>query len=227
MANANVDDVYCWNKRIERILAWHNLHSRIYLREKNLTDKDIPMIVKEALINKQCIELDLSSNRLTSAGVQLLADALDPNVLSLEMIDLANNKTGDEGVQSIITALRVYPLLTHLRLGRNNITDNSAQYVAELFSGNRRLILLELEHNSLTSQGVIVLAQAVPHSNLKYFYIGNNRQVNDACGEALRNMIQKSTELLAISLDNIEFSQKWKDKLQQAAKAKHRLTLSF
>ncbi|CAF1370688.1 unnamed protein product [Didymodactylos carnosus] len=225
MASSNADDGFYWNKQLKTRIARYNQHSRISLREMNLIDKDIPMIINEALINKQCTELDLSSNRFTFEGIRLLANTFDQNLISLKMIDLSSNQLGDESIRYITTALRMYPLLTHLRLGRNSITDIGAQYLAGLLSTNTRLTLIELEYNNITSQGMIVLAQAILCSNLKYFYIGNNRQVNDEGVESLRDMIRKATDLLAISLNDIDFSQKCKEKLGQVAKTKHRLTL--
>ena len=50
---------------------------------ENLTDNDIPGVVKEALQQKQCTILHLSHNRITHEGAALLSKALRHNEVSL------------------------------------------------------------------------------------------------------------------------------------------------
>ncbi|CAF1390318.1 unnamed protein product [Rotaria sordida] len=220
MAESNDNDNYYWNKNLVRTLKQYPDHQQRSFRNADLIDKDIPIIVQEALINKQCIELDMSSNRLTSEGARLLANAFEQNTV-LEMLDLSNNRIRDEGVQHLVTTLRTYRHLKHLRLGTNAITDIGAEHLARLLLENGLLKLLELSSNELTSRGVITLVQAVPHSRLEYFYIEGNRQVNDECIDAIIVMIRQSKYLKSISLADIDFSQKSKEKLRHVVKSKH------
>ncbi|CAF5177110.1 unnamed protein product, partial [Rotaria magnacalcarata] len=122
--------------------------------------------------------------------------------------------------QHLAAAFRLDRHLKYLRLGTNAITDAGAEHIARILLQNRRLCLLDLSSNELTSRGVITLAQAVPHSCLEYFYIEGNRQVNDECIDAIVTMIRQSNHLKAVSLSNIDFSQKSKLKLRQATKSK-------
>ena len=46
---------------------------------KNLTDSDIPCVIKETLEQKQCTKLNLSLNRITHEGAALLSKALKHN----------------------------------------------------------------------------------------------------------------------------------------------------
>ncbi|CAF2748009.1 unnamed protein product [Rotaria sp. Silwood2] len=220
MAESNDNDDYYWNKNLLRTVTLYPNHQQRSFRNMDLIDKDIPIIVREALINKPCIELDMSSTRLTSEGARLLANAFEQNTV-LEMLDLSNNRIRDEGVQYLVATIRTYHHLKHLRLGTNAITDVGAEHLARLLLENEQLRLLELSSNELTSRGVITLVQAVPHSRLEYFYIGGNRQVNDECIDAIIVMIRQSKYLKAISLVDIDFSQKSKKKLQHVVKSKH------
>ncbi|CAF1429428.1 unnamed protein product [Rotaria sordida] len=220
MAESNDNDNYYWNKNLLRTLKQYPDHQQRSFRNADLIDKDIPIIVQEALINKQCIELDMSSNRLTSEGARLLSNAFEQNTV-LEMLNLSNNRIRDEGVQHLVTTLRTYRHLKHLRLGTNAITDIGAEHLARLLLENGLLKLLELSSNELTSRGVITLVQAVPHSRLEYFYIEGNRQVNDECIDAIIVMIRQSKYLKSISLADIDFSQKSKEKLRHVVKSKH------
>jgi hypothetical protein len=46
------------------------------LREQNVNDEDMEIVVKEAVINKQCKKLELSNNQITSVGASIIAKAL-------------------------------------------------------------------------------------------------------------------------------------------------------
>ncbi len=41
------------------------------LREQNVNDEDMEIVVREAVINKQCKKLELSNNQITSVGVSI------------------------------------------------------------------------------------------------------------------------------------------------------------
>ena len=56
---------------------------KVSYKRKNLTDNDIPRVIKQALQQKQCIMLDLSLNRMTHEGAALLSKALKDNEVSL------------------------------------------------------------------------------------------------------------------------------------------------
>ncbi|CAF4449812.1 unnamed protein product [Rotaria sp. Silwood2] len=48
-------------------------------RDKNITDADIPRVIKEAIVQQQCTKLDLFKNQITHEGAALLAKALRNN----------------------------------------------------------------------------------------------------------------------------------------------------
>ncbi|CAF4740712.1 unnamed protein product, partial [Rotaria sp. Silwood2] len=48
-------------------------------RQKNITDADIPRVIKEAIVQQQCTKLDLFGNKITHEGAALLAKALRNN----------------------------------------------------------------------------------------------------------------------------------------------------
>ncbi|CAF1380713.1 unnamed protein product [Rotaria magnacalcarata] len=219
MAQSNNDNDHYWNKNLLQVITRYRHDTKFHFNSMNLIDNDIPIIVKELLINEHCTELHLSSNRLTSEGARILAQALETNTF-LELLDLTSNRLKDDGVQHLAAAFRLDRHLKYLRLGTNAITDAGAEHIARILLQNRRLCLLDLSSNELTSRGVITLAQAVPHSCLEYFYIEGNRQVNDECIDAIVTMIRQSNHLKAVSLSNIDFSQKSKLKLRQATKSK-------
>ena len=56
---------------------------KVSYSSKELTDNDIPRVIKELLQQKQCTILDLSCNRITDEGAALLSKALKHNEVSL------------------------------------------------------------------------------------------------------------------------------------------------
>ena len=55
---------------------------QVSYRGENLTDKDIPRVIEEALEQQQCTQLDLSSNRITHEGAAILSKLLMHNQVS-------------------------------------------------------------------------------------------------------------------------------------------------
>jgi len=61
-------------KRVYRCLP-----NCMYIGEFNVTDRDVPIIVKDAIGIKKCIFLDLNHNSITAVGAQLIANVLNHN----------------------------------------------------------------------------------------------------------------------------------------------------
>ena len=54
---------------------------QISYQSKKITDSDISRVIKEALIQQQCTELDLSQNKITHDGAAILSRALRDNTV--------------------------------------------------------------------------------------------------------------------------------------------------
>jgi hypothetical protein len=68
------------NPRLEEHLAYFFKHrSKVDLKSKNLTDSDMDIVVSEIVIKRQCLELDLSQNQITSSGILIIAHILRKN----------------------------------------------------------------------------------------------------------------------------------------------------
>ncbi|UJR32292.1 hypothetical protein I4U23_019756 [Adineta vaga] len=114
-------------------------HGEINLRNLNLTDDYMKMIIKEVLRIKQCTWLSLQSNQITSYGVSLLAIELKTNT-SLESLYLSQNLITDIGVEYLTTSLsNRFSRLTILTLDHNSIRDEGVQYIAEFLENNQIL----------------------------------------------------------------------------------------
>ncbi|CAF4716067.1 unnamed protein product, partial [Rotaria sp. Silwood2] len=52
---------------------------KVSYESKNITDADIQRVIKEAIVQQQCTDLDLSGNKITAEGAVMLAKALRNN----------------------------------------------------------------------------------------------------------------------------------------------------
>jgi Ran GTPase-activating protein (RanGAP) involved in mRNA processing and transport len=114
------------------------------LQRQNLTDEDMKIVVKEAMINKQCKELKLGYNKITSVGTSIIAEALN-NSTTLEELHIRGNRLCDRGAQGLTKTLSLnnskIPLLD---LQSTGITDEGARYLAEMLKTNATLARLLL-----------------------------------------------------------------------------------
>ena len=94
------------NSKLEKLISEHEYSSSMSLPQEQLIDLDIPIIIQEAIINKQCTVLDLTENEITSEGAVLLADTLNNNS-TLKELTLYNNRLGDKGVRSLALELSI------------------------------------------------------------------------------------------------------------------------
>lgn len=67
------------NMRLEKMLAHTKPRSTINLSSWRLVDHDMKLVANRATIDKQCTELDLGSNGITSQGILLISHALSKN----------------------------------------------------------------------------------------------------------------------------------------------------
>ena len=88
------------NKQLQKLIDDCEAHSKVNLEKQNVTDEDMEIVVQEAIINKQCKELRLEENKITSASVSIIAKALNNNT-TLKVLYLGNNTLCDTGIQPL------------------------------------------------------------------------------------------------------------------------------
>ena len=77
----------------ERLAYFFKQRSKVDLQKMALTDSDMDIVVSEVIVKRQCMELDLSDNRITHAGMLRLAHALRKNkVRATVSFDLISNQ---------------------------------------------------------------------------------------------------------------------------------------
>ena len=180
------------------------------------------IIVKEAIIKKQCEKLDLRINQITSVGASIIAKALNNNTV-LKNLNFDEDRFGDMGVHAITKTLSLNNCkVCLLDLQSTGITDKGAEYLAEMLKANTTLIGLLLGNNEISDRGVQYLTNALTHRNttLCSLYINDNKLISDASVNSLVEMLNHNPTLTCLRIDVCNLSEKGKEKLRQIAKSK-------
>jgi Ran GTPase-activating protein (RanGAP) involved in mRNA processing and transport len=197
------------------------------LSEQELIDEDMPIVVKYAIIRKECKELYLTSNKIKFDGAWILAEALDNNK-TLRDLSLWNNLICDIGVTCLASKLlNNNNTLKILNLGKNRITDVGAGELAEMLKQNQTLTELYLGENDISDTGVIMLAKSIEKYNttLEILSLISNRLVTGQCVNYLHKMIMHNNTLKQLLLQNCNLLTIGKQKLQMAKEGKSNFSI--
>ena len=220
---SSIDDNSTYrNSKLEQIISEHEFASTINLSQEQLVDQDIPIIIEQAIENKQCTILDLTGNEITSEGAVLLADVLNKNVTLKELI-LYNNRLDDKGVRCLAFELSINnSTLKQLNLGFNEITDNGAQHLAQMLKTNRTLTHLWLHQNHIGDRGIQILAGVLARQNwsLQILTLFSNKFLSDLSVPAIIDMLQLNQSLQKLDINDCNFTDMGEVKLQEAIQSK-------
>ena len=216
------------NQRLQQLIEQCKPQSTVDLKEQNLTDEDMEIVVREAMINKQCTDLNLNYNKITSIGASIIADALNNNI-TLEVLYLMGNLLSDMGVRTLTKVLSLNnSKVGALALQSTGITDEGAEHVAEMLKTNTKLGGLQLGWNEIGDRGVQRLADALTHHNTTIYllFLDRNKKVSDLSVDSLVEMLKHNQRLTRLNLEECNLSEKGKDRLRQTVKSKKGFDLS-
>jgi Ran GTPase-activating protein (RanGAP) involved in mRNA processing and transport len=211
-----------WNCKLEQLISENNFSSSMNFSQEQLIDQDIPIIIEQALIHKQCTILDLTGNEITFEGADLLAHALNNNTTLIELI-LYNNRLSDKGIRFLALELSINnSTLKKLNLGFNDITDDGAQHLAQMLKTNRTLIHLCLQQNHIGDRGVQLLAGVLARQNwtLELLNLFSNKFLSDGSIPVLSNMLQLNQSLQKLDIRDCNVTDIGEAKLQEIIKTK-------
>ena len=217
------------DERLENLIERCEYQSKVDLEKQNLNDEDIKIVVKEAIINKQCEKLNLNCNKVTSIGASFTAEALNNNI-TLKELYLTDNHLGDTGVQSLTKVLSLNNSnLSLLSLQMVDITDEGAKYIAEMLTTNTTLDRLLLGWNNISDCGVELLADALTRHNktLQSLLLCNNKEVSDLSVNFLIEMLKHNQALRWLDMEKCNLSKKGKRKLERIAQSKKNFVLTM
>ncbi|CAF3665735.1 unnamed protein product, partial [Rotaria sp. Silwood1] len=210
------------NFKLKQKIRQQKNNSQVYLKGQKLIDRDMNIIIEEAIIKKQCTWLYLSSNKITSMCVSILAEALNNNT-TLEQLYLSDNQVCDNGVYSLIKILSLNNnILKRLNLTKNGITEIGAKYLAEMLKTNKILTHLNLGENEINDHGVQILSDAIENYNttIQSLDISSNKLLTDESIDYLLQMIKNNSSLNKLQIYNCSLSEKGKQKLKTSEQLK-------
>jgi Ran GTPase-activating protein (RanGAP) involved in mRNA processing and transport len=154
---------------------------RLEVSECSLTDEGLATLAAGISHSHSLQHLDLVRNSFGAAGAAALASAV-ATCPALTWLDVRHNKIGDEGLAALAPALQLVPVrLRTLMLSSCGLTQSSAGPLAELIQSSRVLEYLDIDGNSLETQGVAEIAAALqPSSSLRVL------RVRTVCGIGAR-----------------------------------------
>lgn len=204
-------------------------HGEMKLNKLKLNDFDIDMISKQTINNKNCIELSLNDNQITSKGALILASVLYNNT-KLKKLVLANNSIGDLGVSYLSKILETnHTNLRTFDLSSNHITYKGIEYIADMLKTNQILTSLWLNGNAIDHQGINLLMDVLIHYNttLKFLRLSSDQTINDISINSIISMIEYNKTLNYLDLQNCNISLNGKKLLEEAIKTKKHFYLDI
>ncbi len=184
-----------------------------------MIDRDIEIIVKRVIINRQCSTLDLRRNKITSQGALIISNVFHQNI-RLKILDLSYNDISDRGIQYLSEALLENLTLKELSLGSTGITNQGIKYLVEMLQINKTLKKLELYKNNFDDNGMKLLRNVLSEHNktLNELSLRSNRLITDKSVNVIIDMFRQNQSLDRIELDRCGFSDEAEIRLLDAAK---------
>ena len=143
-----------------------------YLRTLSLSncdigDSSIAMLAKDLKANRDHIpleSLELSFNRITSQGMEHLADAIWGSRTLRELM-LDNNEIGDSGAQQIAAVLPFLTSLESLNIGFNRIKSAGMKLLMKAVADSQHLQSLCVSGNAVDTASAKFIAFALAHNS--------------------------------------------------------------
>jgi len=177
------------------------------------------IILKYAVLEKQCQILNLWGNEFTHESISILANILNGN-RTLTELDLSHNRLSDKGIEIISEVLSLNTCaLKEIDLSSNGITDQGAEYIANMLRKNRKLKALILNKNEITDNGLILLAHALVNDNkkLKQLKLESNPFITRTGVIDILNLLKNNQTLEDVYVKDCSISDEDFDMLEKMA----------
>ncbi|CAF4431746.1 unnamed protein product, partial [Adineta steineri] len=120
------------NPKLEEMIQSSQVRGSLSLDSMDLNDRDMTIVIKLPIYEKECRFLSLRNNEITSDGGSILAQSFDGST-PLKSLILDNNRIMDEGVKSIAKAFQNENVgFRALHLNLTGVTDAGCDYLAEM-----------------------------------------------------------------------------------------------
>lgn len=219
-----------FNKKLNEYIVGCKSQSETSLVGQRFNENDIEVIVQELIVAKQCRDILLTQNGVTSHGASTIAQSLYGNK-TLQNLSIAQNTIDDEGAIAIAQSLSGgnNATLKKLCLSNNNITDAGVEHIARMLETNKTLTHLWLNSNRITDGGLKRLAEVMTNTNktLQVLALEWNNFRSDSSVDVLINMFQKNSSLKNLSINSCKLSRSATKRLESEAKTKKNFNLKI
>ncbi|CAF0880462.1 unnamed protein product [Adineta ricciae] len=128
------------NPELKQLIEQYQSNSKITLTGQRLTDQNMYIVVKEALVSKKFEELWIARQPDNFRRCQNFGcEGLSKNT-TLKMLTIDQDHLHNGGIQYLASALsRTNNTLESLALERTELTDNGIEYLSEMLKMNRHM----------------------------------------------------------------------------------------
>lgn len=175
----------------------------MHLASMNLTDSDMPMIIKKIFgeHKTKCIGLNFRHNSFTSVGVKMLAYALLAAQTQLKYLNFSNNMNiGDVAIEDLVLLFKKTGSIAFLALSNTGMTDRGVRLIADL--------LCNVSGDSCCPP-------------LEKLYLSFNELITDESLEALLEILERNHTLKRFSVQYCRLSDEARQTLREASKKKN------
>lgn len=190
---------------------------------KNLGDEDVEELCNSLKRNKFLEKLELEYNKITSQSMKKINELLTTNEsikhMSLEGNNLCS-ENDDSGIQTLCEALKVNQSMLFLNLSLTNLTPNCGNYIIDMLTKNKTLIMIHLQGNKLSHDSMKKI-QELLIENRKSFEnerILETEERNNMFGELMNlekieKAIKKKKSEVNMIVDKINQKQLWREEM--------------
>ncbi|UJR07523.1 hypothetical protein I4U23_011811 [Adineta vaga] len=207
------------NIELEDYIAEHcTFGVELDLTNRNVTDRDIEIIMNKAILRRQCSGLYLRKNQITHQGALIISNILHNNI-RLKKLDLSYNNLSDRGIQYLTEGLMFNLTVRELNLGSTGTTKQGVIYLVEMIRVNETLEILCLHKNNITDDGAKLLINALTQENrtLRILSLHTNKSITDKSVYSFIDLLKHNQTLKRVDIFECAFSIEAKTRLRDAA----------
>ena len=149
--------------------------SKFIMCDNNIADIGIQLI-KGIQVNTTVRVLNISRNKLTLFGTQLISNCLKYNS-TLQELDLSQNEITNEGVRELAEAINIRKVLVKLDISRNFINSEGLVCFLKILKNNYILQTLNITYNNVTQSTFGIIESHIKASQLSHVSASWNQVV--------------------------------------------------
>jgi len=180
---------------------------KVYLSGCNISDEGSVDIITSLSLHPHLQNLWWNGNRLSTKGCMTLATLLRCSATKLKCLYLDNNEIDDEGIDTLVPALKNCCQLRTLYMNDNaSVTTKGWQKLASTLAApnSNHLTLLSIQHNIIDEEALAVFANALMNNQKleQLYFNGTSISVEGQVGRAFSKLLCDTSSINATFLSN-------------------------